>query len=64
MIFSSFPKLIECLTHYCREVVHRKNFEIIQEFFQIDPDGAGATGKVYWTGWIDMMKANYEEFGY
>lgn len=64
IIFSSFPKLIECMTHFCQELKERKNFEIIPDFFQIDPAGAGDTGKEYWMGWVDMLQANFEEFGY
>ncbi|WP_343305775.1 hypothetical protein AAHN97_01295 [Chitinophaga niabensis] len=64
VIFSSFSKLIECMTHYCRELKHRKGFEIIPDFFQIDQAGAGKSGRDYWMGWVDMMKANFEEFGY
>ena len=64
VIFSSFHKLIECLTHYFQELKHRKNFEIIPDFFQIDTEGAGKSGKDYWKEWADMMRANFEEFGY
>jgi hypothetical protein len=64
IIFSSFNKLIECLTHFLKETQSRKRFDVIADFFLIDPDGAGSTGKPYWTSWIEMEQANFEEFGY
>lgn len=51
VIFSSFPKLIECLTHYMNEIKEREREEITPEFFQIDPKGAGGPGVNYWLGW-------------
>ncbi|WP_029275113.1 SMI1/KNR4 family protein [Pedobacter borealis] len=63
IVFSSFPKLLECFTHYIQEVETRKNFEIIPDFFQIDPTGAGKTGKGYWLSWVAMEKENDELFG-
>ncbi|MFW0717839.1 hypothetical protein [Pedobacter sp. N23S346] len=64
IIFSSFPKLLECFTHYIQELKTRKNFEIIPDFFQIDPTGAGKTGIDYWLGWIAMEEENYRLFGH
>jgi hypothetical protein len=64
VIFSSFTKLLECLTHFLNETKTRKRFDVIAEFFNIDPQGAGTTGISYWTSWIEMERANYEEFGY
>ncbi len=61
IIFSSFSKLLECLTHYLKEVKTRHDFDIIPEFFEIDPDGAGKHGREYWLGKIDMMKYIYED---
>jgi hypothetical protein len=63
IIFTSFDKLLECLIHYFNELTKRKNFDIIPEFFQIDPEGAGKSGMNYWLGWAEMQKAN-EEFDY
>lgn len=63
IIFSSFEKLLACLTHYMTELKTRKNFEIIPDFFKIDPAGAGLTGIDYWLSWTNMQKANFEEFG-
>lgn len=63
IIFSSFPKLFECFTHYIKELENRKNFEIIPDFFHIDPEGAGKTGVDYWLGWVAMEKENEELFG-
>lgn len=62
IIFSSFEKLLACLTHYMTELKVRRNFEIIPDFFKIDPTGAGLTGVSYWLGWADMQKANHKEF--
>jgi hypothetical protein len=64
IIFSSFTKLLECLVHYFNELEQRKNFAIIPDFFQIDPEGAGKSGVNYWLEWAEMQKANFEEFGY
>ena len=63
VIFSSFDKLLECLTHYMTELKTRKNFEIIPDFFKIDPIGAGSTGIDYWLSWASMQKSNFEMFG-
>ncbi len=62
IIFSSFEKLLECLTYYLTELKTRKNYEIIPDFFKIDPKGAGLTGIEYWLSWVNMQKANFEEF--
>lgn len=61
IIFSSFSKLLECVTHYLIEIKSRPGYEIIPEFFQIDPTGAGKTGIDYWLEWSSMLKANFEE---
>lgn len=63
IIFSSFSKLLECFTHYIQELENRKNFEIIPDFFHIDPTRAGKTGVDYWLGWVSMEKENDELFG-
>ncbi|MFD1256246.1 hypothetical protein ACFQ3S_05515 [Mucilaginibacter terrae] len=63
VIFSSFPKMLECLTHYLKEIKTRKDFEVIPDFFKIDPEGAGKTGIDYWLGWVSMGKWNFEHFG-
>jgi hypothetical protein len=60
IIFSSFPKLLECMTHYMKEIKNRKDFDIVPEFLEIDPHGAGKNGKEYWLSWAAMMKANDE----
>ncbi|RYY65155.1 MAG: hypothetical protein EOO12_07740 [Chitinophagaceae bacterium] len=54
VIFSSFPKLLECMTHYLQEKQRLHDYEIIPEFFRIDPDGAGNTGVDYWMGFAGM----------
>jgi hypothetical protein len=64
IVFSSFEKLLECLTHFLTETQTKKSFEVISDFYSIDPAGAGLTGKSYWAGWIEMEKSNFEEFGY
>lgn len=56
IIFSSFSKLLECLTHYMTELQTRRDFEIIPDFFTIDPTGAGKTGRAYWLSWRDMLQ--------
>lgn len=63
IIFSSFEKLLECLTHYFIETNTRKSFEVIPEFYRIDPQGAGSTGIEYWEIWIEMQKSNFELYG-
>lgn len=63
IIFSSFEKLLDCTTHYMTALKTRRNFEIIPDFFTIDPTGAGGPGVHYWSGWADMQKANFEAFG-
>jgi hypothetical protein len=62
IIFSSFSKMLECLTHFLNETKTKKRFEVIPDFYTIDPNGAGLTGKSYWASWTQMEKANYEEF--
>ncbi len=64
IIFSSFNKMLACLTHFFNETNTRKNFEVIADFYTIDPNGAGSTGRSYWESWIAMGRANFEEFGY
>lgn len=64
IIFSSFDKMLGCLTHFLNETNTRKHFEVIADFYASDPDGAGSTGRPYWESWIAMGRANFEEFGY
>ena len=64
IIFSSFDKMLECLTYFLNETKEKKSFEVIPDFFMIDPVGAGSTGKYYWTSWAEMEKENFEKFGY
>lgn len=64
IIFSSFNKMIACLTHYLNRTKTKNSFEVIPDFFFIDPTGAGSSGRTYWTNWTEMEKANFEEFGY
>lgn len=63
IIFSSFSKLLVCMTHFMKNLQSRKDFEIIPDFFEIDMLGAGDTGRNYWIGWRDMLKSNDEFFG-
>jgi len=63
VIFSSFPKLLECVTHFLNMTRGglKKDFEIIQDFFLIDSEGAGTPGgKAYWNTWSQMMRANQQ----
>lgn len=62
--FSSFDKMLECLTHFLIETKTKKRFEVIPDFYTIDHTGAGSTGKSYWASWTQMEKENFEEFGY
>lgn len=63
VIFSSFPKLLQCITHFLKMMPIKKNFEIIPDFFLIDSEGAGSKGgKAYWSSLAQMLKANYKEF--
>lgn len=64
IIFSSFEKMLECLTHFLIEKQTRNRFEIFPDFFVIDPAGAGSTGKSYWTSWAEMDKSTFDQFGY
>lgn len=64
IIFSSFSKMLECLTHFLAETKTKKRFEVIPDFYGIDPTGAGSTGKLYWASWTEMEQTNYEKFGY
>lgn len=61
VIFSSFDKLLACITHFLN-ASNKKSFEIIPDFYTIDPKGAGSTGKRYWNTWANMLRANFEEF--
>lgn len=55
VIFSSFTKLLECMTHYLQQQQNALHaYEIIPDFFRIDPDGAGNTGVDYWMGFAGM----------
>jgi hypothetical protein len=61
IIFSSFPKLLACITHYMLELNTRNNFDILPDFFGIDPTGAGKTGIDYWLTWASGQRADFEE---
>jgi hypothetical protein len=54
IIFSSFGKLLECLTFFMTEVKTKTNPGIVAEFFKIDPSGAGSKGANYWQQWAGM----------
>jgi hypothetical protein len=58
VIFSSFEKLLECVTHYLIEEKKRKRHEIFPDFFEIDPEGAGGEGRAYWLGIAEMYEEN------
>jgi hypothetical protein len=47
VIFSSFSKMLECMTHLLHESRTKDQADIIPDFLKIDPDGAGKTGKSY-----------------
>lgn len=54
IIFSSFTKMLECLTYYLEETQTRNSFEVVSEFYEIDPEGAGSTGRDFWSIWTDV----------
>jgi len=59
VIFSSFPKLLQCTTHFLKMRENKKDFEIIPDFFLIDSEGAGTEGgKAYWNLWVEMLRTN------
>jgi len=64
IIFSSFNKMLECLIYFFSEMPDKQMHQVIPGFFDIDPSGAGDTGRTHWESWIRMAKANYDEFGY
>jgi len=49
IIFSCFDKLLECVTYFLNEMGQKEWRDIVYNFFEIDPEGAGKTGKKYWT---------------
>jgi hypothetical protein len=53
--------LLECLTHFMRERKSRKEYEIVLDFFAIDPQGAGKTGVDYWLAWSRTLHATAGE---
>ncbi|TKC62482.1 SMI1/KNR4 family protein [Pedobacter hiemivivus] len=60
ILFSSFPKLLECLTHFLTSN-GPGGYEAIHDFFAIDPEGAGKTGVDYWLELANAMKWEYEQ---
>ena len=56
-IFSNFEKLIECVTYYLEggKTLEQRE-KRIAGFFEIDPVGAGAHGKRYWSSRLSEMK--------
>ena len=48
-IFSSFPKLIKCCTHFLQE--NKSARDLVRDLYRIDPEGAGGPGRAYWEGW-------------
>lgn len=60
IIFSSFSKLLECLTHYLKTIGIQHGYQAIIDFLEIDPKGAGSLGKEYWSNLSKIVKENYE----
>jgi hypothetical protein len=58
IIFSSFTKMLECVTHFLSETNTRPRSDVISDFFKIDPNGAGLEGKEYWMNRIEMEKTD------
>ena len=48
---------------FSEQLPKRKKHEVIPDFFTIDPEGAGASGRNYWLGWAEMYQSNDEAFG-
>jgi len=63
VIFSSFGKMLQCLTHFLKEKKSRRDFDIFPDFLSINPNGAGKTGVDYWLNYAAMERSNFEEFG-
>ncbi|WP_410222192.1 hypothetical protein [Pedobacter sp.] len=62
IIFSSFSKLLECMTYFLNEIKTQKDYEIIPHFLSIDPEGAGKSGIDYWLGLVAYYKDNATYF--
>lgn len=60
VIFSSFTKLLECMIHLLKSRETKKIYDVILDFFHIDPKGAGQDGIDYWLSWAAMLRANDE----
>lgn len=56
IIFSSFDKLLECVTHFLQETKKRKVHEVIPEFLAIDPTGAGVYGLDRWLTMANSLR--------
>ena len=48
IIFSSFSKMLECLTYFLSRPKTMESGEAVRVFFDIDPTGAGGPGQDYW----------------
>ena len=48
IIFSSFGKMLECLTYFLSRPETMESGEAVRAFFTIDPAGAGGPGEHYW----------------
>ncbi|RPD46832.1 hypothetical protein DNI29_11770 [Hymenobacter sediminis] len=48
VIFSSFSKMLECLTFFLNRPKAMDQTEAVRAFFTIDPTGAGGPGREYW----------------
>ena len=59
IIFSSFSKMIECLTYFLNRPESMESGEAVRHFFEVDPTGAGGPGRNYWlsywgnTNWLN-----------
>ncbi len=59
-VFSSFEKMLLCFTQFLKEQPARPRHEIISDFFILDPEGAGKSGRAYWRDWIEMERETDE----
>lgn len=64
IVFSSFGKMLECLTYFLSRPKAVESGEAVRGFFDIDPTGAGGPGQDYWlsywgnTRWKNMRTPN------
>jgi len=58
IVFSSFEKMLECLTYFLKATYSQNPAEVIPQFFHLDPDGAGKYGIDYWLSWVTLYEGD------